>query len=242
MVARTHLLLKKRASRKVAEEEDTVEDDDAFNEIVVKSSKQLVKAIVSTNQIVSMGIESFLKEDRSGLKVVEESCETFSKKAKKNKDKVYSIVQKITENSVDNSHFYVQMMEHKREMAHAVHFMLSPMIVHIENNHKPFTAEQNEELVHLASLIDSFYNYVLHTVKEEKFEELDNLIIERDKIFETLHQNEKNQIKRIKNKLVNTRNSQLFFKINTEVESLLRHTVNLVKSQRDFITYTQQIK
>lgn len=242
MVFRTHLMLKKRASRKVLEEEDTVEDDDAFNEIVVKSSKQLVKAIISTNQIVSMGIESFLKEDRNGLKMVEEACETFSKKAKKNKDKVYSIVQKITESSVDNSHFYVQMMEQKREMAHAVHFMLSPMIVHIENNHKPFTAEQNEELVHLASLIDTFYNYVLHTVKEEKFEELDNLILERDKIFETLHQNEKNQIKRIKNKLVNTRNSQLFFKINTEVESLLRHTVNLVKSQRDFITYTQQIK
>ncbi len=242
MVVRTHTMLKKRASRKIVEEEDTVKDEDAFNEIIAKSSKQLVKAIVSTNQIVSMGIESFLKEDRNGLKIVEESCETFSKKAKKNKDKVFSIVQKITESSIDNSHFYVQMMEQKREMAHAVHFMLNPMIEHVENNHKPFTAEQNEELSNLAALIDNFYNYVLHTVKEENFDELDNLILERDKIFETLHQNEKNQIKRIKNKLVNTRNSQLFFKINSEIESLLLHTVNLVKSQREFITFTRQIK
>ena len=242
MVVRTHFLLKKRASLKIAEEEDTIEDEDVFNEIVAKSSKQLVKAIVSTNQIISMGIESFLKEDRNGLKLVEDACNVFSKKAKKNKDKVYSIVQKISESSVDNSHFYVQMMEQKREMAHAVHFMLSPMISHIENNHKPFTAEQNEELIHLASLIDNFFNYVLHTVKEEKFDELDNLIIERDKIFEILRQNEKKQIKRIKNKLVNTRNSQLFFKINSEIESLLLHTVNLVKSQRDFITLTTQPK
>jgi len=240
MVFRTHVLLKKRASKKITEEEDTIEDEDAFEEIITKSSKQMVKAIVSTNQIVSMGIENFLKEDRGELKKAEEACEAFSQKAKKNKDKVFSIVQKLTEGSVDTGHYYVQMMEHKREMAHAIHFMLNPMVVHIENNHKPFNEEQNEELTNLASEISNFYNYVLHSVKEEKFDELDNLISERDKIFETLRQIEKNQIKRIKNKDVNTRNSQLFFKINSELENLLLHTVNLVKSQRDFITFTRQ--
>ncbi len=242
MVIRTHTLLKKRASKKLTEEEDSIEDEDAYEEIISKSSKQMIKAIVSTNQIVSMGIESFLKEDRNGLKKAEEACKTFSQKAKKNKDKVFSIVQKLTEGTVESSHFYVQMMEHKREMAHAIHFMLSPMVIHIGNNHKPFIEEQNEELRKLAADIDAFYNYVLHTVKEENFDELDNLIAERDKIFNTLRKIEKNQIKRIKNRAVNTRNSQLFFKINSELESLLLHTVNLVKSQRDFITYTRQSK
>jgi phosphate/sulfate permease len=242
MVYRTHVMLKKRALLKSVEEEDTIEDEDALEEIISKSSKQLVKAIVLTNQIVQLGIESFLNEDRTGLKSADEACRSFSKKAKKNKEKVFSIVQKLTEGSVDSSHFYVQMMEHKREMAHAIHFMLNPMIAHIENNHKPFNAEQNEELTNLAILIDNFYNYVLHAVKEEKFDELDNLIEERDKIFETLRRMEKNQIKRIKNKMVNTRNSQLFFKIISELENLLLQTVNLVKSQRDFITQTRQSK
>lgn len=242
MIIRTHLVLKKRATLQVADEEDSIDDEDAFQEIISKSSKQLVKAIVSTNQIVSMGIESFLKEDRSGLKIAEETCIVFSKKSKKNKDKAFYIVQKLTEGSVDTSHFYVQMMEHKREMAHSVHFMLNPLIEHVKNNHKPFNEEQNEELTNLATEVDNFFNYVLHTVKEENFEELDNLILERDKILETLRQIEKNQIKRIKNRAVNTRNSQLFFKINSEMESLLLHTVNLVKSQRDFITFTRQTK
>ena len=134
------------------------------------------------------------------------------------------------------------MMEHKREMAHSLHFMLSPMIKHVENNHKPFTAEQIEELKDVTARIDTFYNYVLHAVKEEKFDELDNLIIERDNILGIISKLEKNQIKRIKNKAVNTRNSQLFFKVISEIEHLLLHTVNLVKSQRDFITFTRQQK
>jgi phosphate/sulfate permease len=240
MVLRTHLLFKKRASNKIAEEEDTFEDEDAYEEVISKSSKQVVKAIVSTNQILAMGIDSFLKEDRNGLKKVEESCKTFSQKAKKNKDKAFSIIQKLTEAFVDTGHYYVQMLEHKREMAHAINYLVRPMIEHIENNHKPFNNEQNVELTNLALQIDSFYNYTLHSVKEENFDELDNLIIIRDKILETLRQIEKNQIKRIKNKEVNTRNSQLFFKLISEIENLLLHTVNMIKSQRDFITFTRQ--
>ncbi len=240
MVFRTHALHKKRNI--IEDEDEDIADEDAYDQILEKSSKQMIRAVVSSNQIVMLGLENFLKEDRNGLKKVQELCETFSKKAKRNRDRVYSTVTKLTDGTLDTSHYYVQMMEHKREMAHAVHFMLQPMITHIENNHKPFNAEQVEELTDLMSQSDTFHNYVLHAVKEENFDELDNLISERDKLLDRLHKLEKNQIKRIKHKAVNTRNSQLFFKIISEVEHLLLHTVNLVKAQRDFITYTRQSK
>ncbi|WP_346858955.1 inorganic phosphate transporter [uncultured Draconibacterium sp.] len=242
MVIRTHTLLKKRSAAKVENEEEEIVEEDAFEQIMAKSSKQMIKAVVSSNQIITLGIESFIKEDRAGLKKAQESSAAFSKKSKRNRDKVYSIVSKISGGPIETSHFYVQMMEHKREMAHAVHFMLEPMIVHIENNHKPFIAEQAKELNALITATDTFYNFVLHAVKEEQFDELDNLIKERDKILGELNKLEKNQIKRIKNKEVNTRNSQLFFKMISEIEHLLLHTVNLVKAQRDFITYTRQSK
>jgi Na+/phosphate symporter len=87
--------------------------------------------------------------------------------------------------------------------------------------------------------MDSFFNLCLHTVREEKFDNVDMLIFERDKIFEFLQKVEKNQIKRIKNKEVNTRNSQLYFKVIAEVRNLLLHVVNLIKSQRDFIKHTR---
>jgi Na+/phosphate symporter len=235
-------MLKKRATQKLVDEEDSIKDEDALEEIIEKSSKQLIRAMVFSNRIISGGIDSFIKEKRNGLKKVEEECQTFSKKAKKNKDKVYSTVQKLSESSVDTSHFYVQMMEHKREMAHALHFMLSPMITHIENNHKPFIPEQCDELNEIANKVDSFFNEVLNVIKKENFDELNNLIVKRDNILEILNKYEKAQIKRIKGKAVNTRNSQLYFKIISEIEQLLLHSVNLVKAQRDFIVFTRQAK
>ncbi|MEZ5105678.1 MAG: inorganic phosphate transporter [Draconibacterium sp.] len=240
MVIRTHLLFNKRKATQKIEEEDIIVADDASEEVIEKSMKQVVRAIGFSNSIISLGIEGFLDEDRSKLKQAQKTCVEFSKKAKKNKDRAYTNVQKLAEGALETSHYYVQIMDYKREMAHAVHFLTEPMAEHVENNHKPFTSDQRTELTELVGLMDSFFNYALHILKEAKFEKLDSLIAEREKIFLFLSKIEKNQIKRIKNKDVNTRNSQLFFKINSEVRNLLLYTVNVLKSERDFIVFTRQ--
>jgi phosphate/sulfate permease len=240
MVLRTHLLLKKRNQNSKTELEDIIDVKDPFEVIITKSSKQIVKAIVSSNYIVSVGIEGFLNEDRNKMKLAKKASDDFSKRSKKNKEKVYSTVQILTEGLVDTGHFYVQMMDYKREMAHANHYIIEPLINYSDNNHKPFTAEQNDELIRLSVQLDNFFNFALHTVKENKFENVDALIVDREKIFDVLNKLEKNQIKRIKNKDVNTRNSLLYFKIIGEAKNLLLHTVNMIKAQRDFITFTRQ--
>ncbi len=60
------------------------------------------------------------------------------------------------------------------------------------------------------------------------------------RIGETLYEFEKDQVKRIKEKEVNTRNSLLFFKALTETKNMLIHSVNLIKSYRDFILVNQK--
>ncbi len=240
MVLRTHLLFKKRNQNSKVELEDTIDAKDHFEVIISKSSKQIVKAIVSSNYIVSVGIEGFLHEDRNKMKLAQKASDDFSKRSKKNKEKVYSTVQILTEGLVDTGHYYVQMMDYKREMAHAGHYIIDPIVKYSDNNHKPFTAEQIDELTKLTILMDNFFNFALHTIKENKFENIETLIADREKIFEVLAKLEKNQIKRIKNKEVNTRNSLLYFKINAESKNLLLHTVNMLKAQRDFIINTRQ--
>lgn len=234
MVIRTHFVFKKRSESKTKEEEDTINETDGSGDILSKSTKQVVRAIISSNHILSLGIEGFLNEDRNVLKKAQLDCKEFSKKTKKNKDKAYSTLNKLTEGEIDISQFYVQMMDYKREMSHAINYLLEPLVLHSDNNHKPFTDEQKKELTMLTKMSDDFYNHALHTVKEKKFENINYLVSEREKIFEYLDTMEKNQIKRIKNKVVNTRNAQLFFKVNSEAKNLFLHTVSLIKSYRDF--------
>ena len=239
MVIRTQILFRKRAQAKVAEEEDNIKEEDETEVIIAKSAKQILKGLDNTTDILEIGMQSFLTEDRSGLRKAEEVCKVLSKKAKKNKDKVFKIAEKLMDNSAETTHYYVQMIEHKREMAHAVHYMLSPMIKHVENNHKPFTEEQSIELMATIASVTTVLKKISKMVKEQRFEAIDVLIDEIDLVIELLRKNEKQQFKRVKQQLVNTRNSQLYFKIHTELENLLLHSINLVKSERDFITNTR---
>lgn len=240
MVVRTHLLFHKRGQKTKNEEEEVIANEDAFEEIIEKSMKQVVRAINFSKDIITEGINGFLNEDKKRLKQARKLCQEFSKKSKKNKERVYSTVHTLTTGSVDTSHYYVQIMDYKREMAHAVHFITDPMIKHFDNNHKPFKPDQQIEMLQLIDQVNKFFDFSLSTLKEEKMEHIEQLIAEREHIFEYLDQIERNQIKRIKNNEVNTRNSQLFFKIISETKNLLLHTINVIKAERDFITFTRQ--
>jgi hypothetical protein len=48
------------------------------------------------------------------------------------------------------------------------------------------------------------------------------------------------QIKRIKAREINTRNSVLFFNTISETKNMLLHAINLIKAHRDFITATKK--
>ena len=239
MVLRTQLIFRKRREKVKANEVQPFEEDDEVDKVVNKSRKHCVQAIESGSKIYAISLHAFLNEDlgelRKGLGLKDE----LNTKSKKLKNKILTILSKI-ENHVDSGHFYVQVVDYQREIAHALNFLTNPLFEHLDNNHKPFNTQQEAELSELVSGIQDFFDLALQIVSEDKFAEIDSLVKKRDLIFEKLYKNEKVQIKRIKEQNVNTRNSMLYFNINSETKNLLLHTINMVKSHRDFVLYSEK--
>jgi type III secretory pathway component EscV len=238
MVMRTQILFKKRRAKQAADEEEVFEEKDGVEKVMQKCKKHCVNAIINTNKTFSLGIESFLSEDRVQLKDALKLKTQLNHKSKQLKNKIFITLAKI-ENHVDTGHFYVQVIDYQREIAHSLNFITEPLFEHMDNHHKPFNAEQIKELRRLIADIDEFYNLALHIVKENKFDSLNELIAKRDLIIAYLLKTEKNQINRIKNKTANTRNSILYFNINSETKNMLFHSINLIKSHRDFVTFSE---
>jgi len=87
--------------------------------------------------------------------------------------------------------------------------------------------------------VTDFLNFALHIIKESRFEQIDELIQKRKEILELMREQEKRQIRRIKKKETNGRNSVLYFGVMSETKHLLLQTVNLLKATRDFVSYTK---
>lgn len=236
IVIRTHILFKKMNDAKTGEdEEEIMSEKDGTEKIIAKCNKQVMSGIVSVSKIFSIAIDNFLNEDRIHLKECVELKNEMNKKSKKRKTKLLNTISKI-EGDIDSGHFYVQIIDYQREVAHSLNFIVEPLFEHLNNHHKPFSETQSEELKKLIAKIDEFLNFALYIVKENKFQNIEELIQKRAVIFELLGEFEKAQIKRIKDKTVNTRNSVLFFNTITETKNMLLHYINLIKSYRDFIT------
>ena len=241
LIIRTQVLFKRKAAAKKKDEEEGISETDESEKIIEKTKKQVLNSVLTINQVFSMSIESFLSENRSYLKEAQEIKNTFNRKSKKMKSKLSGVIETLQQqDSLEIGHFYVQLVDYLREVHHSLNYLVEPLFEHLENNHKPFTASQIKELKAFTAETNDFLNMTLHVVKEEKFEEIDAAIRQKDELVSKLALLERAQIKRIKNKEVNTRNAILFFNIITETKNLLTNYINLLKAQRDFFSHARK--
>lgn len=223
----------------VADDDDAITEKDETEKVMEKCKKQVIRSISQANKIYSESIENFLKEERLGLKESLSLKDTLNKKSKKQKNRVLNTISKIEEN-VDSGHFYVQVVDYQRELAHSLNFLVEPLFEHVNNNHKPFIQPQIDEFTNLKTEVNKFFSFATELVKQNKFNQVTDLIKLRDEILLKLEKMEIAQIKRIKAREINTRNSVLFFNTISETKNMLLHAINLIKAHRDFILVTQK--
>ncbi len=237
LILRTQILFRKKAEAKKNEDEEGISETDGAEKVIEKTKKQVLNSVLIINQVFTMSIESFLDENRSQLKEAQQIKNAFNKKSKKMKSKISGVIQTLQQqDALEIGHFYVQLVDYLREVHHSLNYLIEPLYEHLENNHKPFIPSQVKELRSFITDTNDFLNMTLHVVKEEKFEEIETIIKQREELTAKLAALEKSQIKRLKNKEVNTRNAVLFFNIITETKNLLLNYINLIKAQRDFFS------
>ncbi len=231
---------------KYQKREVIIQEVEEFPESTVKAESVLIKtnqdtsnAIIMVSKAYFLGLNGFHLEDRQQLGEIDAEIEEFNQRMRKLKANIFKIIQKLQQDSIETGHYYVQIIDYLREMAHSIKFVVRPLFEHLENGHRPFSEEQNEELMQFSSQINDFLNYSLYIIKESKFDQIEELIAKRQDINELMRDLERKQIRRIKRKETNSRNSVLFFTLMSESKNLLLQTVNLLKATRDFVSYTK---
>ncbi len=174
LVVRTHILFNRR-NHKIPEEEDMINEVDEAVSRIEKCTSQVVKTIIASNKIFSFALESFLQEDVGHMRESMEMNNQLNVKTKKQKNKIIQSISKMKRVDVDAGYFYIQVIDYQREIAHSLYFLVEPLKEHLENQHKPFTESQCNEIRQLVSEVDEFFNLALYIVKEGKFDSIDDL-------------------------------------------------------------------
>ena len=233
LVIKTSKIHKKRTAEvtKVHSQEENI-----VNLGVIESCKiEIIDSLTEFDLAIKGVFNSLFVEDGKQLKKYNKKIAELNKNAKKLKKDMHKTVSKIREDSEEAGHYYIQVLDFLREMAHSLEYISQPALDHVENKHKSLIPEQIEELRSLKDSICDLINFVKNIIQTQSYEKVDQAIEKTEKIGVEISQMRKSQVKRIKNEQASTKASILFFSTIHESKNFAFHTINLLKSHRDFI-------
>ena len=238
LVIRTHAIHKKR--EKENEEYTSTTDDLNSDNIFEKCKSNVANTLNKAINIYNETINSLVNEDLKKLKSINKEINEINKKAKRLKDNIHNTITQLQEDSIETGHYYVQVLDYLREIAHCITFIIQPSYEHINNNHKGLIAIQIEELTIIRAKLGKLFSDIQEIIQKNKFTEINDIIDKQHNLLTIIEDFRKAQIKRIKNRETGTKNSLLYLGILSETKNLLLNTINLLKAQRDFIIYKNE--
>ena len=233
LMIKTNKIHKSRTSQetKVHSQEDNI-----INLGVIESCKiEIIDSLNDFDAGIKGVFNSLFVEDGKQLKKYNKKIAELNKNAKKLKKDMHKTVSKIREDSEEAGHYYIQVLDFLREMAHSLAFISQPALDHVENKHKSLIPDQIEELRSLKTSLCDLINFVKEIISSQNYDKVDEAIQKTEKIGEQIALMRKLQVKRIKNEQASTKASILYFSIIHEAKNFAFHTINLLKSHRDFI-------
>ncbi|MEN8249618.1 MAG: inorganic phosphate transporter [Bacteroidota bacterium] len=240
-IIKTHALHKRKEKEKEKEssKETDIETELLYSDVLKHSSEKILDTLEGITISYKTIIDGLATEDRKKLKEAKKDVKTLNKKVKKHKASISNTIVNLSEENIEAGHFYVQILDHLREMVRSLAFISIPVYEHIDNAHKGLNDDQIEEFQRISSDVNILFMHIMPLIREHNLGEVQGIIEKQQEILDSLIALNKVQIKRIKHGVTGTKNGVLYLGVLTETKSLLIHTINMVKAQRDFIESSQ---
>jgi phosphate/sulfate permease len=233
MVLRTYSLHRRRSQKRAARQQQRTQWNGDHVRQTCKANilDTLEVSSVQYKQVVT----ALLREDRRMLKKALRQAGELNQRTKDLKQDAYITLKKLEEDSMESGHYYVQILDYLREIAHCLTYLTEPAYRHVDNNHPPLHEEQASDQEVLLKQVSALFGASLDIIRGDEFDRLPQLIEDQQAILTLLHKLKKKQIRMIKSDKVGTRNSLLYFNLLAETKNLSLYLVNMLKAHRDFI-------
>ncbi len=208
--------------------------------VVKKNVKHLTNIIGAYNNLIDQSLLALANEDLDGLHKIFKKFRSVYDKTGKLKIKASKALDKIQDDDIEVGHAYILTIEYLREMAHHVKNILEPSLNHVANHHKPLLPQQIDELSTIQEKLKERLNDTIEVFKTLNDDEAERIINGLPDFLKLIRRVRKNQIKRIKNHELGTRNSLLFLNHLSEFRNMAIFANRLIKVYEDMVFITDQ--
>lgn len=240
-VIKTHIFHSKKSKEELKQSEQLKVTAIDSNSIYERCSANVTSLLLAIYKILNRSMDSLIKEKHKKLKEDVKTAKRLSKEAKLLKKEVPVTLQKLTEESFESSHNYVEIIDYMREVMHCVTHIVNPAYDHVDNNHSPLSKFQEESVMEIMNVFQGYINAIISSITNTEFSKQDKLVNNAQNINELITRIRKKQLKLIKKDPGSTRTNMLFLDVLSELKNLILHINNIFKAFRDFSEHNRKV-
>ncbi len=234
-----------RSHRKTPEvkEEETAQQPlvaaETPDEVMHACIGEVCTTMQEVTRIYNRTLVAVFKENRKVLREMVQTSEKLFEEARTRKYGIMTTLRRLQACDIDTGHFYVQVTDYLSEVTKALIHITRPAFEHIDNNHEGLSKEQIVDLMRVNDEVEAIFDKINDMLSGEDFSGLDEVLEMRDRLFDTIVEAIKNQLRRIhEDPSGSTRASVLYLTILNETKTMVLQARNLLKSQRYFLDVT----
>ncbi len=241
LIIKSHTVHSKKSKKEAKEIEKSKISSLDGNSVYETCSENISNLLMATAKILEQSVDSLIREKRKKLKEQVKTVKHLNKEVKALKKEIPKTLLKLTEESFESSHSYIEIIDYLREMMHSLSFIVIPCFEHVDNNHSPLSEFQQKNLNDLTNRIKVYITQVVVAISGSDYSNSEKLIKVAADLNEQITQVRKRQLKLIKKNPGSTRTNMLFMDILNETKNSLLFINNIYKSSRDFSKNNQSV-
>ena len=225
-----------KPEEKASAEELPVIKAETPDEVLCVCIGEVCTTMEQVTRIYNRTLVAVFKENRKVLKEMVQSSNRLFEEARDRKYGIMPTLRRLQQCDIDTGHFYVQVVDYLSEVTKALIHITRPAFGHIDNNHEGLSKEQIVDLMRVNDQVEAIFDKINDMLRTKDFSDLDMVLEMRDKLFDTIVEAIKNQLRRINgDPAASTRASVLYLTILNETKTMILQARNLLKSQHYFL-------
>ncbi len=225
---------KKRIKRLEAE----ITPDNVFDKVKETILRELQKVPV----ILEVTKNGFAQSDRRKLKEAVKIAESLKDNSKQIKKEIHRVIHALREDMIGAAQYYVQEIDHLREIANATVYFSRRMLEHVENNHESFSEAQKKDYEKTYNLVKEFVDEVINIIVNDEFHKINRMREWKNEILKELEDAKTVEIQRIQNDEVDVLSSNLLLNIIAEFKNLVLFMNRVLKAHKRFYLHKKALE
>ena len=206
------------------------------DEVLCACIGEVCTTMQEVTRIYNRTLVAVFKENRKVLKEMVRDSNRLFEEARIRKYNVMPTLRRLQRCDIDTGHFYVQVTDYLSEVTKALIHITRPAFEHIDNNHEGMSKEQIVDLMRVNDQVEAIFDKIHDMLATKDFSDLDLVLEMRDKLFDTIVEAIKSQLRRINDvPSGSTRAGVLYLTILNETKTMMLQSRNLLKSQQYFL-------